>query len=184
MRGREGLSNGHDSTEPSMLYELTIKCRHCATEISTVLHDGEIIDACPNCRNEPVHVRRITGLIYVVHNTNQRGVKIGLTEKSLEKRLRTLNTTGVPGKFIGIAIFPSDRPAFDEKRVHEKVSKYRIEKEHFDLAPLDAVLKAYRALNRRRPIFIDKSFEESFQLRLEKDRIDMKLKLSGSSSSS
>jgi hypothetical protein len=166
-----------------MLYELSIKCRHCANEIETILHDDEIIDNCPHCKSVPFSVRKITGLIYIVSNPNQRGVKIGLTEKTLENRLKSLNSTGVAGKFVGIAIFPSDRPAFDEKRVHEKVKRYKIEKEHFDLDPIDAVLNAYRALNRRRPIFIDKSIEEIFALRLEQDRISMKLRLSGSGNS-
>jgi hypothetical protein len=97
----------------------------------------------------------------------------------MEQRLRSLNSTGVPGDFIPIAIFPSDRPSTDEKRVHAKLRRHNIAKEHFDLEPIDAVLKAYRALNKRKPIFFDESLEEMFRLKLEEARIQMQIRLKG-----
>jgi hypothetical protein len=141
--------------------------------------NGDPLDDCPSCGQAPFTSRRIKGLVYVVSNPNQTGVKVGLTTKSMEQRLKSLNSTGVPGDFEPIAVFPSDRPDADEKRVHEKLRRYNIAKEHFDLEPIDAVLGAYRALNKRRPIFFDSSLEETFELKLEEAKIQMRLRLKG-----
>jgi hypothetical protein len=165
-----------------MLYEITAICQKCADPIVTLIYDGEVLERCASCGDLPFSVRAISGIIYVVRNPNQKGVKIGITNKSVEQRIKTLNSTGVAGRFQPIAIFPSERPAFDEKRVHDRLRKYRIEKEHFDLEPADAVLQAYRALNKRNPIFHDEAVKEQFHLKREQARIEMKLKLSGSSS--
>jgi hypothetical protein len=119
-----------------------------------------------------------------VSNPNQVGVKIGMTKKSIRQRLKSLNgNTAVAGKFEPVAIFPSDKPEADEKRVHKKVERQTIAKEHYDLEPVEATLKAYRALNYRRPIFFDRETEETFDLRVEEDRIKMKLKLKGKAGS-
>lgn len=162
-----------------MLIELSGVCQHCAAEVKVLVLNGEPLDDCASCSQGPFSARRIKGLIYVIHNPNQTGVKVGLTTKSMEQRLKSLSSTGVPGDFIPIAIFPSDRPAADEKRVHEKLRKYNIAKEHFDLQPVEAVLGAYRALNKRRPIFFDSTLEETFHLKLEEARIQMQLRLRG-----
>jgi len=97
----------------------------------------------------------------------------------MEQRLKSLNSTGVPGNFQTIAIFPSDNPAADEKRVHDKLRRKNLAKEHFDIEPVDAVLAAYRALNKRQPIFFDDSIRDTFHLKLEKARIEMQLRLKG-----
>lgn len=141
--------------------------------------NAEPLDQCEKCGESPIVARPIKGLIYVVSNPNQTGVKVGLTTKTMEQRLKSLASTGVPGEFIPIAIFPSDRPAQDEKKVHEKLRKYNLSKEHFDLSPIDAVLGAYRALNKRRPIFFDAELEKTFHLKLEEARIQMQLRLRG-----
>jgi hypothetical protein len=100
-----------------MLFELQSIFQHCAEEIKVLVHNGDVVDDCPKCSQQPVAIRPIKGLIYVVRNANQNEVKIGLTTKPMEQRLKSLNSTGVPGDFEPIAIFPSDRPKFDEKRV-------------------------------------------------------------------
>jgi hypothetical protein len=97
----------------------------------------------------------------------------------MEQRLKSLSSTGVPGEFMPIAIFPSDRPAQDEKKVHEKLRRFHLAKEHFDLEPVEAVLGAYRALNKRRPIFFNPELEKTFHLKLEEARIQMQLRLRG-----
>lgn len=162
-----------------MLLEFTGICQHCAEEVSVVVLDGQVIDKCHACSEIPFAVNKVKGLIYVVSNPNQTGVKIGLTTKSLDQRIKSLNTTGVAGSFVPIAIFPSNRPKLDEQKVHDKLTKFRIAKEHFDLEPVDAVLKAYRALNKRKPIFYDPYHEETFGLRLEQAKVQMKLRLRG-----
>lgn len=164
-----------------MLLEIVGICQHCAEEVKVLLLNGQPLDDCVKCAQTPFGTRRIAGLIYVFSNPNQKGVKIGLTTKSMESRLKSLNSTGVPGDFEPIAIFPSDRPAADEKKVHEKLRRYNIAKEHFDLEPVDAVLGAYRALNKRRPIFFDSRLAETFRLKLEEARIQMQLRLRGES---
>jgi hypothetical protein len=162
-----------------MLLEVVGICQHCAEEVKVLMLNGEALDECAKCGQAPFSPRRITGLIYIVKNSNQVGVKIGLTTKSMESRLKSLNSTGVPGDFEPIAIFPSDRPAADEKKVLEKLRRHNIAKEHFDLEPIEEVLGAYRALNKRRPIFFDDRLEETFRLKLEEARIQMQLRLRG-----
>jgi hypothetical protein len=164
-----------------MLYEVTTLCKKCKNEVSSIIYDGEILENCRDCGIRPFELRKIKGLIYVVHNPQQNAVKIGLTEKSIRERIKSLNSTGVAGSFIPIAVFPSDRLAADEKRVHTKLARKKISKEHFNVTPVEAVLQAYRALNKRQPIFFDPAIEENFKLRLEQARISMLLKLSGGS---
>lgn len=162
-----------------MLYEFHGICQHCAEENKVIFLNGELLSECSKCSQSPFVVKRFRGIIYVIHNPNQAGVKIGLTTKSMEQRLKSLNSTGVPGNFQTIAIFPSDNPAADEKRVHDKLRRKNLAKEHFDIEPVDAVLAAYRALNKRQPIFFDDSIRDTFHLKLEKARIEMQLRLKG-----
>jgi hypothetical protein len=161
-----------------MLFEFSGVCHHCGLAQSVLIHNGQLMTDCPECSEEPFNLRKLAGVVYIVSNSNQRGVKIGRTVKTVEERIRQLSSTGVPGKFVPIAIFPSDKPREMEKRVHAKLAKNKIEKEHFDVKPVDAVLGAYRALNRRvEPIFFDERVEETFRLRLEEARIQMQLRL-------
>ena len=131
-----------------MLLEVSGICQHCAAEVKVLMLNGEALDECFECKQNPFSPRLIKGLIYIVSNPNQVGVKVGLTTKTMEQRLKSLNSTGVPGDFEPVAIFPSDRPSADEKRVHEKMRRHNIAKEHFDLEPIDAVLAAYLALKK------------------------------------
>jgi hypothetical protein len=163
-----------------MLIEISGVCQHCAAEVKVLMLNGEPLDRCAACGQVPLAARFVKGLIYIVSNPNQTGVKIGLTTKTMEQRLKSLSSTGVPGEFVPVAIFPSERPAQDEKKVHEKLRRFHLSKEHFDLSPVEAVLGAYRALNKRRPIFFDSAIEETFRLKLEEAKIQMKLRLRGS----
>ncbi|HAT3892524.1 TPA: GIY-YIG nuclease family protein [Legionella pneumophila] len=162
-----------------MLIEFIGICQHCAGEIKILSLDGITIEDCSSCGQLPFIIKKVNGIIYILSNDHQIGVKIGLTKKTLEQRIKSLESTGVPGKFNKIAIFPSDKPEADEKRIHEKLRKHKISKEHFQLEPIDAVLGAYRALNKRKPIFYDKHLEETFKLKLEEAKIKMKLRLRG-----
>jgi predicted nucleic acid-binding protein len=162
-----------------MLLEIQGICQHCAEEVRILVLNGDALDECHKCKQSPFTSKVFKGIIYVVSNPNQIGVKIGLTTKTMEQRLKSLNSTGVPGDFQPVAIFPSDSPVADERRVHEKLRRRNLAKEHFDLDPVDAVLAAYRALNKRRPIFFDQDIKETFDLRLEEARIQMQLRLKG-----
>lgn len=164
-----------------MLFEYSGICQHCAEEITVLIHNGKVLGDCRACNEPPFNIRKIPGLIYIVSNPNQAGVKIGLTTKSIEQRIKSLNSTGVPGTFEIIALFPTDNPKVDEKRVHKKLERHNISKEHFSIEPVEAVLKAYRALNRKKPIFFNEDIKETFFLQLDDARIKMKLKLKGKS---
>lgn len=164
-----------------MIYEFKGVCHHCAEEVTIVLHNGELLSNCLSCEEAPFSIRQIAGVVYIVSNPNQRGVKIGQTSKTVEARVKSLNTTGVPGSFDVIAIFPTDKPKVAEKKVHTKLKRLKIEKEHFDIEPIDAVLAAYRALNKKvDPIFYDDSvLSEIFELKLKEAKVQMQLKLKG-----
>lgn len=145
-----------------------------------LIHNGRIVGNCPDCNNDPFELSPMDGIVYVVTNPHQRGVKIGITSKTVEERIKALSTSGVAGCFRPVAIFPSNSPRRHEKRVHGKLAKVRIEKEHFDLEPIDAVLKVYRILNKSiSPIFYSDDDQDTFNKRLERDRITMALKLKG-----
>jgi hypothetical protein len=163
-----------------MIYEFKGVCRHCATEVSMLIHNGRVVGKCPDCTNEPFELSTMQGIVYVVTNPHQSGVKVGITTKTVEERIKGLNSTGVAGSFRPVAIFPSKSPKKHEKKVHDRLTKVRIEKEHFNLDPIDAVLKVYRILNKSiTPIFYSDEDQDTFNKRLELDRITMELKLKG-----
>jgi hypothetical protein len=108
-----------------MIYEFKGVCRHCATEVSVLVHNGRIVGNCPDCTNEPFELSAVEGIVYVVTNPHQNGVKIGITSKTVEERIKGLNSTGVAGSFRPVAIFPSKSPKKHEKKVHEKLTKVR-----------------------------------------------------------
>lgn len=164
-----------------MFYQVDGICQHCRKSVSALGRDFSILDTCPECGMEPFGIKRFAGLVYVVSNPNQSGVKIGMTEKTIDQRIKGLNSSGVPGSFQPIAVFPSKRPRQDEKRIHDKLARKRIAKEHFDLEPIDAVLKCFRILNRRNPVFFDDELQEKFCKRLEIAKLEMQLRLKGGS---
>ncbi|MDF7809584.1 GIY-YIG nuclease family protein [Pontiellaceae bacterium B12219] len=164
-----------------MLYEISGACQHCATEYTVTVHNDKQLNSCPECGESPFGLKKYKGLVYIVKNENQAGVKIGMTERTIESRLKSLNNTSVPGKFKCVALFPSDRPKKDETKIHDKLVKFKLDKEHFDLSPVDACLKCYRTLNRKRPIFHMSDVEEVFDLKLQEAKIQMEIRLKGKS---
>ncbi|MCF6775190.1 GIY-YIG nuclease family protein [Thiotrichales bacterium 19X7-9] len=167
-----------------MILEIDGICQVCSNKFQILLHNDVKLNNCPHCFKDPVHIKRYGGVVYVVNNPNQHGVKIGMTEKSIEARLKTLNNTSVVGSFNWVAIFPTDKPKKDEKRIHNstKCKKAWISKEHYDLEPIEATLCAYRALNRKiDPIFNSQEDKSIFDMKLDQARINMQLKLRGKS---
>ncbi len=163
-----------------MLFEIKGICQNCAEDVNILVHNGSSISQCASCGEDPFLIEEIPGVVYVVKNKNQKGVKIGITSKTVEERIKQLSSTGVPGKFEPIAIFPSATPKKHEKKVHEKLIRQRLEKEHFDIEPVDAALKIYRTLNKRiTPIFYDDDIKDMFYLKLQQARIEMEIKLKG-----
>ena len=166
----------------NMFTEITGLCKNCLNPVSVLLNESSVLDVCSACGQIPFEAKRIEGLVYIVKNKNQVGVKIGRTEKTIQERLSGLNSTGVPGNFEVVALFPSNRSKKDEEKVHAKLLKFRLAKEHFELEPVEAVLKCYRILNRRRPIFFDEYYETRFALELEIAKNEMKKRLLGGKS--
>lgn len=70
-----------------------------------------------------------TGYVYVLENPSMpKLVKIGLTTRTVEARMRDLNSTGVPEKFIEVySEYVSDCRAV-ERAVHDRLSDYRVNK--------------------------------------------------------
>jgi hypothetical protein len=165
-----------------MLYEIKGVCNFCAAEYKLVVAESEAHGICPECGNKPIRFKKFKGMIYVVKNPNQSGVKVGLTSKDIAVRIKQLSSTGVPGKFKVIAIFPSDHLEDDEAKAHEKLKKYILDKEHFDINEIDAVLAVHRALNRRTPIFQDKKIEYEFNAKLQESKDLMKARLGSQTS--
>lgn len=153
-----------------MLYEIKGVCHYCAAEYKIIISDDETHGICPECGENPIKFKKFKGLIYIINNPNQTGLKVGLTTKDINLRLKQLSGTGVPGKFSLMAVFPSDNPKYDEKKAHDRLKKYYLDKEHFDISALDATLNVYRALNRRTPIIYDKQLEDDFNIEIEKSR--------------
>ena len=162
-----------------MLFEFDGVCQFCKSEVTILINEGELQDNCPKCHEIPFTLNQLQGIIYIVSNPNQRGVKIGRTKKTVSARCKELSSTGVPGSFEPIAIFPSKNVIKDEKKVHDKLKRKKIEKEHFDVSEIDGVLAAHRALNKREPIFFENAYEERFHLELKKAKIEMQLRLKG-----
>ncbi len=88
-----------------MIYEISGICQGCAEDISITINNGELLQACPYCDDKPFGMKKYKGLVYVVSNPNQLGIKIGMTERTLEQRIKSLNSTGVVGKFEPVVIF-------------------------------------------------------------------------------
>ena len=164
-----------------MLYQVKGVCQHCAAEYVAVISEDQSHGTCSECNERPIKFKKFKGVIYIISNPYQEGVKIGLTTNNIETRLSQLSSTGVPGKFSVIALFPSDRPKEDEKKAHVKLAKHKLDKEHFNVSALDAVMGVHRALNRRVPIFFDEEIEGQFEQAKELARQQMRRNLAGRS---
>ena len=162
-----------------MLYELKGICQVCGRDYKLVIPDKKKIDSCDNCGNPPLEFKNFQGVIYIISHPNQIGVKVGLTTNDIDKRVQQLESTGVPGKFNKVAIFPSSRPKQDEKKAHQALKKCYLAKEHFQITPTEAVLKVHKALNYRIPIFFDNQIEQEFNEEKEKRRTLMQSRLKG-----
>ena len=164
-----------------MICQYSGLCQNCDEKVTITILEGKLLENCPNCSGRPFNLKVYKGLVYVVNNPKQVGLKIGMSEKTVEQRIKALNSTGVVGSFKPIVTFPSDNPKKDEKKIHDKLAKFNISKEHFNLNSVEAALKCYRILNRRKPIFHNKNIEKEFWEQIEKDRQEIQKCLKGKS---
>jgi hypothetical protein len=160
-----------------MLYEIKGVCHYCAAEYKLIISEDQTHGICPECKNIPIKFKKFKGVVYIIKNPNQIGVKVGITKRNIDDRIKQLSGTGVPGKFKLVALFPSDRPEEDEKKAHEKLKKHFLDKEHFDISAIDALMSVYRALNRRHPIFYDSEIQKEFEIKCQENKEEMFKKL-------
>lgn len=98
----------------------------------------EYIDAYNYCRIDKTIEQRNckVGYVYFLSNESMPGlVKIGMTTKAVEERMKQLNTTGVPSPFELLHIIETDDVRALEQRIHDELSEYRIDgKEFFNIS--------------------------------------------------
>lgn len=140
------------------VYQVTLTCAHCKNETKAILSNGVSGAICNSCGEKVLKAKRFDGVVYVLSHPKVSGVKIGMTQHDVFKRARQISGTGVPGDFIVMAAFPSINPIKDERKVHDKLSKFRMAKEHFELDTVVAVAKVRTILNRE-PAFLHTSIE-------------------------
>jgi hypothetical protein len=84
------------------------------------------------------------GYVYILSHSNMPGLlKIGMTERSIEERVNELSSsTGVPGKFIIEAYFPSTDPYKNEHDLHMMLDNFRVSKsKEFFQCPLEEAVR-------------------------------------------
>lgn len=140
------------------VYQVTLTCAHCKNETRAILSNGVSGAVCNSCGAKVLKAKRFDGVVYVLSHPKVSGVKIGMTRHDVFKRAKQISGTGVPGDFIVMAAFPSINPIKDERKVHDKLSRFRMVKEHFELDAVTAVTKVRTILNRE-PAFVHKGIE-------------------------
>jgi len=79
------------------------------------------------------------GIVYLLTHEAMPGLtKIGRTETSLEERLKSLNSTSVPGPFDCFYAAEVDDAVDVEKRLHDAFEDLHYGKEFFEIHPLRA----------------------------------------------
>lgn len=79
------------------------------------------------------------GFVYLASSKNNNLLKIGRTGKTPLERAQTLSTTGVLYDFEILFSLPVMNQFWCESMIHEKLKKYRIEKEFFAINQSSAV---------------------------------------------
>ncbi len=85
-----------------------------------------------NC-SETRENRIMPGYIYVIQCVGSTYYKIGITYKSIDSRLKALQT-GCPYDLLMVMAFATQDPEGDEHRVHELLKDCKMRGEWFDLA--------------------------------------------------
>lgn len=152
------------------VYQVTLTCAKCGRENRAILSASTTEATCNSCDAQVLKARRFAGVIYVMSHPNVDGVKIGKTERNVFTRAKQISGTGVPGQFVVMAAFPSVNPDKDERKVHEKLSRSWMDKEHFDLDPVVAVTKI-RSILSREPAYIDPTIEAAVAALREEQRL-------------
>lgn len=151
------------------VYLATTACAACKAENRVIMTQDVKSASCENCGETLLKLKRFDGVIYIMANKRVRGVKIGMTRKDAFNRAKQLSGTGVPGQFEVLAAFPSHNPLRDERKVHEKLARKRLAKEHFDLEPIDAIAKV-RSILQKDWVYIHRSVALAVEQKITSQR--------------
>jgi predicted RNA-binding Zn-ribbon protein involved in translation (DUF1610 family) len=152
------------------MHEVKLQCRGCGAINKVLLSEKNKSYKCHQCNLVLLKDKIINGFIYLLSNENIPNlIKIGYCKRPVEERVKELSSqTGVPNSFTIEAYFGSDRPEDDERKVHEELKNYRIEKkEFFKISATEAVENITHILDSK-PIYIlsskDHSAKESIKI--------------------
>ena len=68
-----------------MLIEIKGICQNCAEDANVLVHKGVPKSQCSSCDEDPFKIEVIIGVVYIIKNDNQVGVKIRQTSKTVEQ---------------------------------------------------------------------------------------------------
>ena len=107
-----------------------IKCWKCYEINQLILPlDYSVNFNCKYCNVGIMKQEVAKVFIYVLSNPFMKGLlKIGYTERTPAERLVELQSTGVPSDFVLECAFFSKKPTEDERIIHERLEKYRVNK--------------------------------------------------------
>lgn len=152
-------------------FKVALTCASCQTQFETTVYKHKSPVVCANCGAEQGEVKPIKGFIYVAANSKQPGfAKVGLTTKDPEQRMKEISRgAGSIGEWTVAALFPSNRPDFDEKRCHKKLERQREKSEVFAIDPADASVKVRTTLGRE-PIEVAEEYLPAYEARRAKNK--------------
>jgi hypothetical protein len=89
-------------------------------------------------------------------------VKIGITKTSAQRRVASLNGAGTVDDLEIAAVFCSMHPSVDEKKIHDKLARYKYNREYFQLDPANAISRIATIL-RREPYDVNDRLKRYYQ---------------------
>jgi predicted RNase H-like HicB family nuclease len=136
------------------IFQIEFVCASCGKETKGVISSSVQELTCQACNQQAAKVKQFAGVVYVMSNPNiPNFVKVGRTNRDVFRRAQQVSGTGVPGAYQVDAIFPSHRPEKDEAKAHNKLARFRDDKEHFKIDAASAIVKVKTAL-KRDPAFV------------------------------
>ena len=98
--------------------------------------------------------------IYIIQCVGSTYYKIGITQGSVDKRLKSLQT-GCPYDLLMVMAFFTSNPEADEHRVHELLKQYRVRGEWFDLGHPSKYAELIFALNPLLENYVPEAYNEA-----------------------
>lgn len=160
------------------VYQIIVTCPTCQIQSTLILTDNTKSANCDECGEQILNFRRFDGCVYVLKNAKVEGVKIGMTSGDVFSRAKQISGTGVPGNFQVVAAFHSRNPRKDEKKIHTKLARLNIEKEHFNIDPVKAVAKVRTTLGRDW-VYLKPQYRQEVEALIEEQRMKAAARFSG-----